>query len=36
MPPPDKNVLHYGDNLTVLREHIDDESVDIIELEFVS
>lgn len=33
MPPPDKNVLHYGDNLTVLREHIADESVDLVYLD---
>jgi site-specific DNA-methyltransferase (adenine-specific) len=27
------NHLHYGDNLTVLREHIADESVDMIYLD---
>jgi site-specific DNA-methyltransferase (adenine-specific) len=27
------NQLHYGDNLHVLREHIDDESVDLIYLD---
>ncbi|MFZ0277259.1 MAG: hypothetical protein WA254_09645 [Candidatus Sulfotelmatobacter sp.] len=27
-----KNQLYYGDNLTVLREHIKDESVDLIYL----
>jgi hypothetical protein len=26
----EKNCLYYGDNLTVLREHIKDESVDLI------
>ena len=25
-----KNQIYYGDNLTVLREHIKDESVDLI------
>jgi site-specific DNA-methyltransferase (adenine-specific) len=29
----DKNQLYYGDNLTVLREHIKDESVDLIYLD---
>ncbi len=29
----EKNQLHYGDNLTVLREHIKDESVDLIYLD---
>jgi adenine specific DNA methylase Mod len=33
MPPTDKNALHYGDNLTVLREHIADESVDLVYLD---
>jgi adenine specific DNA methylase Mod len=33
MPPHDKNVLHYGDNLTVMREHIADESVDLVYLD---
>ena len=28
-----KNQLYYGDNLTVLREHIKDESVDLIYLD---
>ena len=28
-----KNCLYYGDNLTVLREHIKDESVDLIYLD---
>jgi len=28
-----KNQLYYGDNLTVLREHINDESVDLIYLD---
>jgi hypothetical protein len=27
-----KNCLYYGDNLTVLRDHIKDESVDLIYL----
>ena len=30
MPPVEKNQLYFGDNLTVLREHIKDESVDLI------
>jgi site-specific DNA-methyltransferase (adenine-specific) len=29
----EKNQLYYGDNLTVLREHIKDESVDLIYLD---
>ena len=29
----EKNRLYYGDNLTVLREHIKDESVDLIYLD---
>lgn len=29
----DKNVLFYGDNLVVLREHVDDESVDLVYLD---
>ncbi len=29
----EKNQLYYGDNLTVLREHIRDESVDLIYLD---
>jgi len=28
----EKNQLYYGDNLIVLREHIKDESVDLIYL----
>jgi site-specific DNA-methyltransferase (adenine-specific) len=28
-----KNCLYYGDNLTVLREHIKDESIDLIYLD---
>jgi site-specific DNA-methyltransferase (adenine-specific) len=28
-----KNFLYYGDNLTVLREHIKDESVDLVYLD---
>lgn len=27
------NTLHYGDNLSVLREHVPDESVDLIYLD---
>lgn len=35
MPPKDitKNTLYYGDNLPILREHIADESVDLIYLD---
>ncbi len=29
----DKNQLYYGDNLTVLRDYIKDESVDLIYLD---
>ena len=29
----EKNQLYYGDNLAVLREHIKDESVDLIYLD---
>jgi len=29
----EKNQLYYGDNLTVLRDHIKDESVDLIYLD---
>lgn len=32
MPTP-QNLLYYGDNLTVLREHIEDESVDLVYLD---
>jgi 16S rRNA G966 N2-methylase RsmD len=28
-----KNLLYYGDNLDVLRRHIDDESVDLVYLD---
>ena len=28
-----RNTLYYGDNLQVLREHIDDESVDLVYLD---
>ena len=28
-----RNTLYYGDNLTVLREHIPDESVDLVYLD---
>jgi site-specific DNA-methyltransferase (adenine-specific) len=30
---PMKNALYYGDNLDVLRRHIDDESVDLVYLD---
>jgi site-specific DNA-methyltransferase (adenine-specific) len=30
---PDRNTLFYGDNLRILREHIEDESVDLIYLD---
>jgi len=33
MTTPPKNQLYYGDNLVVLREHIKDESVDLIYLD---
>jgi len=33
MPPGDTNHLYYGDNLTILREHIPDESIDLIYLD---
>jgi len=33
MPAVQKNSLYYCDNLTVLREHIKDESVDLIYLD---
>jgi len=33
MPAVQKNCLYYGDNLIVLREHIKDESVDLIYLD---
>ncbi len=33
MQTTQKNQLYYGDNLTVLREHIKDESVDLIYLD---
>jgi len=33
MNAPPKNQLYYGDNLAVLREHIRDESVDLIYLD---
>jgi site-specific DNA-methyltransferase (adenine-specific) len=28
-----KNTLYYGDNLTIMREHIADESVDLVYLD---
>jgi len=33
LPSVQKNYLYYGDNLTVLRDHIKDESVDLIYLD---
>jgi hypothetical protein len=33
MAEPTGNVLHYGDNLDVLRRHVPDESVDLIYLD---
>ena len=33
MPHDDVNHLYYGDNLTILREHIRDESIDLIYLD---
>ena len=30
---PSANTLFYGDNLTILRDHIEDESVDLIYLD---
>jgi site-specific DNA-methyltransferase (adenine-specific) len=33
MKPITKNTLFYGDNLTILREHIPTESVDLIYLD---
>ncbi len=35
MPPKtvDRNTLFYGDNLTILREHIADQSVDLVYLD---
>lgn len=27
------NALYYGDNLNILREHIDDESIDLVYLD---
>ena len=33
MPDVQKNTLFYGDNLPILREHIADESVDLIYLD---
>ena len=32
-PPAATNKLYYGDNLHVLREHVADESVDLIYLD---
>jgi len=28
-----KNKLYFGDNLTILRDHVDDESVDLVYLD---
>jgi len=33
MPPIDKNTLFYGDNLDILRQHVESESVDLIYLD---
>ena len=33
MPPITTNTLFYGDNLPILRDYIDDESVDLIYLD---
>jgi 16S rRNA G966 N2-methylase RsmD len=33
MATPARNTLFYGDNLTILREHIADGSVDLIDLD---
>ena len=33
MKPITRNTLFYGDNLPILREHIPDESVDLIYLD---
>jgi len=33
MPPSTTNTLFYGDNLTILREYFDNESVDLIYLD---
>ena len=33
MAQPWKNHLYYGDNLTILREHIRDESIDLVYLD---
>ena len=33
MPMPRPNMLYFGDNLTILREYIPDESVDLIYLD---
>lgn len=33
MTPAHQNLLYYGDNLDVLRQHIDDESVDLVYLD---
>ena len=30
---PEPNVLYYGDNLDVLRRHVEDESVDLVYLD---
>ncbi len=33
MPPINRNTLFYGDNLSILRDYIDAESVDLIYLD---
>ena len=33
MPKASTNHLYYGDNLTLLREHIRDESIDLVYLD---
>lgn len=32
MPPITRNTLFYGDNLVILRDYVDDESVDLVYL----
>jgi site-specific DNA-methyltransferase (adenine-specific) len=34
MKPITQNTLFYGDNLIILRDHITDESVDLIYLDY--
>ena len=33
MPPITRNTLFYGDNLPILRDYVDDESVDLVYLD---